>query len=337
MSSHRILASIPFDGGHPANRRLFSSALRDGLAALGTVTWNHERRPAAWLDLLRAANPTVMVGTWGSPVLTPEALAAAPALRAYVYLAGSVRTQVDRAAIEQGLVVSNWGEVPGPYVAEATVAMLLAAMRQLCWFDAALHAGRWRNHASDPAVHSLRGRRVGIHGCGAIGRALAPLLLPFGCTVAGHDPHVPAATLTAHCIEPIADAQTLYRTSFAVINLLPAIPATQHLVGADLLRLLPDGGVYVLPGRAATTDFAALIAELQSGRLRAALDVFDREPLALDSPLRTLPNCVLQPHLGMSDDATDAMVTHGLARLRRWCADGVMPDAITLDRYDGMT
>jgi len=337
MSSHRILASIPLDGGHPANHRLFCAQLHDGLAALGTVTWSHERQPAGWFDLLRTTNPTVMVGTWGSPPLTPAALAAAPDLRAYVYLAGSVRTQVERACIERGLTVSNWGDVPGPYVAEATMAMLLAAMRQTCWFDAALHAGGWRNHATDPAVHSLRGRRVGIHGCGAIGRALAPLLRPFGCTVAGHDPHVPAATLIAHDIEPVTDVETLYRTSFAVINLLPAIPATRHLVNADLLRLLPDNGVYVLPGRGATTDFAALTAELQSGRLRAALDVFDREPLAPDSPLRTLPNCVLQPHLGMSDDATDAMVAHGLARLRRWCADGAMSDAITLDRYDGMT
>lgn len=324
----RILIALP---RQPLNDRLVLG-LRAGLPA---AEWS--RDPAAFADDLRRHRPEAVVGGWGTPCLTRALWREVPGVRAYLHLAGGVRGQVERACIADGLAVSNWGDLAGPFVAEASLAMLLAAMRRIPWFDAAMHAGKgWKEPGADPPVRSLIGRRVGIHGFGSIGRALAPMLAAVGCRVAACDPHVAPERMRALGVEAM-DAAALHAGCSAVVNLLPAVPATRGLVTRELLARLPDGAVYVLTGRAATVDVDALAAEVAAGRLLAALDVFPVEPLPADAPLRRLPGALILPHLGMSDDALDAMVAHLLARLRAWQAEGRMPDAITPARYDGMT
>lgn len=329
----RILVAVPHQ---PNNDRMLSPVLRRGLEELGEVAWFHDNQGFA--EAVRRAHPEIVVGSWGTPCLTRALRREVPGLRVYAHLAGGVRPYVERACIEDGLVVSNWGDLAGPFVAEASLAMLLAAMRRLSWFDAGMHGGkRWKDPGFDPPVRSLIGRRVGIHGFGAIGRALAPMLAGLRCRTVAFDPFVPAARMQELGVEAAESAQDLYRSCTAVINLLPDIAATRGLVDRTLLRCLPDGAVYVLTGRAATTDVEALTDEVATGRLLAALDVFPVEPLPLESPLRSLPGAILQPHIGMSDDALDAMVEHLLNRLRAWASTGVMPDAISPARYDLMT
>lgn len=334
----RILVSIP-TARHPNCARLVTPTLREGLARLGEVAWHDGEDDVSFRAALQAHRPEILVGAWNTPLLTPDHLAVVPSLKVYAYLCGGLKKAVERACIERGLIVSNWGDVPGRFVAEGSLTLLLAALRAVPWFDRHLHEGRrWRDRSADPLVRSVIGRRIGIHGLGAIGRALVPMLKAMHCRVAAHDPFVSAEAMQAMGVDCEPTAQGLYRSCSGIVNLLPAIPATRRLVGRDLLRLLPDGACYVLTGRAWTTDLAALADELATGRITAGIDVFDpEEPPPLDLPLRKLPNCVLQPHTAMSEEAQDAQVEHLLSRLQRYLDTGVMPDLVTPARYDAMT
>jgi phosphoglycerate dehydrogenase-like enzyme len=91
----------------------------------------------------------------------------------------------------------------------------------------------------------------------------------------------------------------------ALVNLLPLTEATRGLVGAEVLSRLPDGALYINVGRGATTDTAALLAELRSGRLRAVLDVVDPEPLPPEHPLWEAPGVLISPHVAGDTAASD--------------------------------
>jgi len=142
----------------------------------------------------------------------------------------------------------------------------------------------------------LTGKSVGLIGCGIIGRRLLELLAPFGCDVYVHDPYA------AH---ELADVYGFTFTSLdnvlsmaeVVFCLAPLTPATRGMLGARELGLMQDDAIFVNVGRGAIVRSDALIAELQSGRIGAALDVFEPEPIPADSPVRDLPNVFITPHI----------------------------------------
>jgi phosphoglycerate dehydrogenase-like enzyme len=169
-------------------------------------------------------------------------------------------------------------------MAEWVVAALLADAKRLGQFA---RARDWERGD----IYDLRGRRVVILGYGSSGEATRRLLEPFGCEVVG------VARRARDGVHALDGLPALLGGADALVNLLPLTAATRGLVGARVLAGLPDGALYVNVGRGPTTDTEALVAELQSGRLRAVLDVVDPEPLPAGHVLWTLPNVVLSPHV----------------------------------------
>ncbi|MBC7291374.1 MAG: dihydrofolate reductase, partial [Actinotalea sp.] len=149
---------------------------------------------------------------------------------------------------------------------------------------------------------SLADRRVMVLGHGSIGAAVARRLEPFEVDVVrvARTGRVEGGS-TVH---PVVDLPRLLPTVDAVVAVLPLSETTRGLLGADALAALPDGAVVVNVGRGAVVDTAALVDQVASGRLRAALDVVDPEPLPPDHPLWRLPGVVLTPHVGGYTDAT---------------------------------
>ena len=156
--------------------------------------------------------------------------------------------------------------------------------------------GAWKH--PDIMTHSLIGRRVGIHGFGGISQALVPMLRPFTERIQSFSPHVPDQLFTDAGIARVHSLEQLFSTSDVIIELAAAIPENYHIVTEKLLRMIPDGGVFVNLGRGDLVDEAGLTRVAREGRLQIALDVFETEPLPADSPLRGLPNVALLPHLG---------------------------------------
>jgi phosphoglycerate dehydrogenase-like enzyme len=161
----------------------------------------------------------------------------------------------------------------------------------------------------------LAGRRVVILGIGSIGSAIADRLRPFGVEIVG------VGRTARDGVRALADLDELLPAADILVGMLPLTSQTQGLLDARRLALLPDGALVVNAGRGRTVDTAALTAELQSGRLRAALDVVDPEPLPKDHPLWALPNVLITPHMA-GDSPSNTIRCFELAgdQIRRFAA-----------------
>jgi phosphoglycerate dehydrogenase-like enzyme len=210
--------------------------------------------------------------------------------------------------VPPGVTLCNAQGAHDPAVAEWITAVILAQARQLPRFMAAQQAGTWAPVRSE----SLAGQTVLIVGYGSIGEATERTLAPFGVKFerVARGPRPGVMTM-----DDLPDA--LPRADI-VILLVPVTPATTGLVDARFLARLHDGALLVNAARGSIVDTSALLAELTSGRLRAALDVTDPEPLPAGHPLWSAPGLLLTPHVAgaMTTDAARvmALVKDQLAR-----------------------
>ncbi|QUC57454.1 hydroxyacid dehydrogenase [Streptomyces sp. A2-16] len=245
------------------------------------------------------ARTEILVTGWGCPRLDAAVLDAAPALRAVLHSAGSVKGFVTPEIWRRGIAVSSAAEANALPVAEYTLAAILLAGK-----DVFVRRERLRAERVSPGWGVVRGignhgRRVGVIGASRIGRKVIELLRPFDLAVSLSDPYVDEAG-AAKLGVPLLGLDELLRTSRIVTVHAPETPETRHLIGRRELALMPDGGVLINTARGSLVDTDALVDELRTGRLSAVLDVTDPEPLPADSPLHHLPGAFVTPHLAGS-------------------------------------
>ncbi len=241
------------------------------------------------------AEAEVTLTGWKSPKLTADLLNGAPRLKLIAHTAGSVKGPIDPAAWERGIAVTHAADLIADAVAELCLALELLCLRPVREMDCGMRAGTpWGALRAAPG-ELLRGKRVGLVGAGYVARKHLQLLKPFGCDVAVYDPFLSEAVAVALGVRQVG-LNDLFRDSKVVSNHAPITPQTKGLIGAAQLAQLQPGSVFINTARAYTVDYAALLAELRSGRFTAALDVFEQEPLPTDSPFLQLPNVILTPH-----------------------------------------
>ncbi|MFF5171360.1 2-hydroxyacid dehydrogenase [Micromonospora sp. NPDC000089] len=179
--------------------------------------------------------------------------------------------------------------------AEWVVTAILAQLRN---FPAMARAQARREWAYDRVTPTdeLTGKRVLIVGAGSIGAAVQARLAPFGVSFT----RVARSARPADGVHGVDELPRLLPAADVVVLLVPLTPLTRGLVDAEFLAAMPDGALLVNAARGPVARTDALVAELASGRLRAALDVTDPEPLPADSPLWELPNVLLTPHVAGS-------------------------------------
>jgi lactate dehydrogenase-like 2-hydroxyacid dehydrogenase len=203
------------------------------------------------------------------------------------------------AASERGIVVTNTPDVLTDEVADLTIGLLIATLREIPRAEAHLRAGKWKSGAY-PVTASLRGRRVGIVGLGRIGRAIARRLEGFDVPIAYNGRRQQADVAYTY----VADLKALAEDSDVLIVATPGGAGTKQLIGADILKALGPQGVLVNIARGSVIDEAALTAALKDGTILAAgLDVFENEPNVPDA-LIALPNTVLLPHVASATETT---------------------------------
>ncbi len=172
--------------------------------------------------------------------------------------------------------------------ADLAVTLILASLRQIPWF-AGQQAGRTWSHVR---TESLDGKRVLLVGYGAIGAAIQARVLPFGASVSR------VSRTPRDDVAGLAELPALAAAADIVVVCIALHPATEGLVSREVLAALPDGALVVNVARGPVVDAAALASELRAGRLRAALDVTDPEPLPAGRPEWGLPNVLITPHIG---------------------------------------
>ena len=207
-------------------------------------------------------------------------------------------------------------------LAEWVIGAILAMQRGLVEARDAQARGAWTEFEAD----ELAGQRVVIVGFGSIGAAVAERLHPFGVEVVG------VARSPRDGVLGMVDLDAALPTASILVNLLPWTGGTTGLLDARRLALLPDGALVVNAGRGRTIDTAALVAELEHGRLRAALDVTEPEPLPDGHPLWSLPNVLVSPHVaGDSPGSTRRAYELAGAQIRRFAAGEPLHNVV--DRY----
>ena len=218
------------------------------------------------------------------------------------------------AAAARGIIVTNTPGVLDDEVADLTVGLLLATLRSIPRADRHVRTGAWAEKPF-PLSPTLRGRRIGILGLGAIGKAVARRLEAFGVALdyngrsrqpdISYDYHATPIALAAACD--------------VLIAIVPGGQGTHHIVDAAVLEKLGPDGVFINVARGSVVDQDALIAALRDGTILAAgLDVYADEPNVPDS-LRALPNTVLLPHIGSASQRTrDTMGQLVVDNLRTW-------------------
>ena len=207
------------------------------------------------------------------------------------------------AARARGIQVSNTPGVFGDEVADVALGYLVMLARQLHRIDASVKAGGWFKYEG----RALRGKTVGIAGLGTIGLAVARRAPGFGMGVIGHDVAEDARGTAAEQGVEVVDREELFRRSDALILCCPLTAETHHMVSGATLELMPRGCYLVNVARGPLVDEPALVEGLGSGRVAAAaLDVFEEEPLPVESPLRAFEQCVFGSHNG--SNATEGVL-----------------------------
>ena len=217
-------------------------------------------------------------------------------------------------AAKRGIIITNTPDVLTEEVADLTIGLLLATLRQIPQMDRFLRAGHWPK-GPYPLTATLRQRTVGIVGLGRIGRAIARRLAGFECSIAYHGRRRQTDVSYAYHDTLLGLAEAAH----VLIVVAPASEGTRHIIDASVLKALGPDGFVINVARGSLIDEEALIAALQTGTIAGAgLDVFAGEP-HVSPDLVALENVVLLPHVGSATSATrKEMADLVIANLVSW-------------------
>ena len=260
---------------------------------------------APWIDLddrqaIRSAlsQAEIVLSSWGMPELTSDVLSSAAGLRIVIYGAGSVKSFVTEEVFKRCITVTTAAATNGRVVAEFVVALVTFCLKDAWRFirspsSAASYFAREQDWDGNVGFW---GATVGIVSASEVGKSVLELLHSFPCRTLVYDPYMSEAEVRSMGAVPVG-LDELMRTSDVVTLHSPDIPELHHFVDRRRLSLLKDGAWFINTARGRLVDQDALIDELQTGRIKACLDVTDPEPPVGESPLYSLPNVILTPHM----------------------------------------
>ncbi len=291
--------------------RSFSPSDLDRLATLADWEWlnlegggrygPNEDSGAIGQLIDRVADVDCIIVCHGSPMISADVMDAAPGLRLVGELEGdrfAYRIDVE-AAWERGIRTVDTTQGSSYPVSEWALALILISLRNAGESFRQILAGDASQppHAGTGFVRrELTGSRVGLIGCGHIGRRLVSYLRPFDVDIRVYDPYMASEMPDAIGVVKTSIENVLSKSD-VIVCLAPLTPATRGMIGQRELDMVPSGSVFVNVSRGAVVDSDALIARLKRGDIVAGLDVFDPEPIPADSEIIGLPNVFLTPHI----------------------------------------
>ena len=286
-------AEVAHGGAPGGGGVLVPPYIRDGRpeeVALGAAAWDSGDPEPADLDAV-----TFWVPPYTATPTDLSMMTRMPALQVVQTLTAGVDNVLP--VLPSGVRLCNAAGVHDASTAELAVALTLASLRHLDEFARAMPAGDWRYERHE----SLADKRVLIVGFGSIGQAIARRLEGFECEI------VPVARTAREVgglwVHAVSELPQLLPSADVVILIVPLTKDTRGLVDATFLARMHDRALLVNVSRGLVVDTDALLAECASGRLRAALDVTDPEPLPAEHPLWSTPGVLISPHVGGNTSA----------------------------------
>jgi D-3-phosphoglycerate dehydrogenase / 2-oxoglutarate reductase len=259
--------------------------------------------------------------------VTAELLDKAPRLR----VVGRAGVGVDNIdldeATKRGVLVMSTPGGSSVSVAEHTFALLLALVRQVPKFDAAMREGRWEKSSSGAEV---RGKTLGLFGLGRIGSEVARRAVAFDMRVLAFDPYISESAAKELSVALVSMEQLLAESDFISLH-MAVNPLTQSMINAQVIGMMKKGVRIVNAARGELINEADLATALKSGHVAgAALDVFAEEP-PKNCPLIGLPNVITTPHVaGSTAEAQEELGTQVAVQVRDYLVEGVIRNAVNL-------
>ena len=314
-------------------RQVFPESSKRLLEEVVDVEYNDLGRQFTEEELIeKIADKDFAVISWRVPQFTEAVVAAAPKLKGIFHAAGTIKPFVSPAVFEKGIVCTSANHVMSWVTAEAIFAyMMIGNWGVKDWMER-MEKGEWKT--METVVPGVQGKTIGIVGLGAITRNLIPMLKPLRLKkiylMSGHMTDEQAAELGVEK----ADLDTILKESDIITLNTSLTDKTRHMINADNLPLIKDGALFINAGRGPLCDDEAFIAECKKDRFRVVLDVYYKEPLDPESPLRNLPNVIALPHLGAATVfCREAMGLDTIQNLKEFldgkpCHSAVDPDEI---------
>ena len=261
-----------------------------GRGVLGALVPAEVRPPgvAAVEDLERVG---FYVPAYMGPVTEFERMRDMPNLRVVQLLTAGYESALPY--LPAGVILCNASGVHDASTAELAVGLMLASLRGIDEFARAMPRGEWRFGRRE----ALADKRVVVVGAGGVGQAIRGRLEPFETDV------VMVGRSVRPGVHAGSELPALLPSADAVVLAVPLTEQTHHLVDTRFLALMRDGSLLVNVARGPVVDTDALVEQVASGRIRAALDVTDPEPLPPDHPLWMLPGVLISPHVGGNTSA----------------------------------
>ncbi|MDB5326095.1 MAG: glycerate dehydrogenase [Phycisphaerales bacterium] len=276
---------------------VYAHGVADEIARRVRLVGNPENADSVRTNPSILTDVDVIFSGWGCPRIDQALLAAAPRLKAIFYGAGTIAFLQTPAMWERGIVVTSANATNGRPVAEHTVSTVLFSLKH-----------GWRLMREMKQTKTIARTRipgnyksvVGLISMGVIARMAVELLRPFGMTILTYDPFLSDAAAADLGVQKVS-LETLFAESDVVSLHAPELPATQGLVTGALLNSMKPGATFLNTARGSVVNEAELIETMRvRPDLQAVLDVTQKEPPAADSPLWTLDNVVLTPHIAGS-------------------------------------
>jgi phosphoglycerate dehydrogenase-like enzyme len=280
--------------------------VRRRLEKLGRIVVSEDRPMPDEVVEAHLPDTAILIGQTAMP---RARLDRAPNLKAIVNVETNFLPNIDyQRCQERGIFVLTPASAFAGPVAEAALGMAIDLGRGITAADRDFRAGREQyGLAANERTVRLEGATIGIVGFGDLGRRFRQLVRPFRNRVLVSDPWLPAEIIEAQDCEP-ATLDDVFRLSRFVFVFASVTSENEGLIGARHFALMDKGSSFLLMSRAAVVDFPAMIEAARSGHILVATDVFPKEPVAADDPVRGIPGLLLSAHrTGGTKDALYAI------------------------------
>lgn len=280
-----------------------------------------ERFEVSYLSLDRQLKPEevamyakdadILMTGWGHPMIDSNVLEGT-CIKLIAHTGGSVADYVAQDVFEKGVKVISGNDMYAESVAEGALGYMLMGLRKMVDYVEDTRAGYWHSERCGRS-EGLLGQTVGLVGMGAITKNLIPLLKPFGVKLKLYSGYPINAEYLAENNAVQASLEEIFSTC-KVVSIHSALnDRTKGMIGKEHFDLLRDGAVFVNTARGAIIREDEMIEALKENRFTAVLDVYCKEPLDVDSPLRQLKNVYCMPHQGGPTIDRKPVVTMSLA------------------------
>ena len=275
-------------------------------AACDAEIWEGELPPSREVLLEKVRGRDGLLSLLTDTVDAQVMDAAGPQLKVIANYAVGYNNIDVAAATARGIAVGNTPGVLTDTTADFAFTLLMSAARRVVEGMDFVRAGRWKTWGPTLLLgRDIHGATLGIVGFGRIGRGMAKRASGFDMRVLFHDPFFTDDASVAQTGAQQVDLDTLYAESDFVSIHVPLTPETRHMINSTALRKMKSTAILINTSRGPVVDPVALYQALANGDIAyAALDVTEPEPIPVDSPLLTLPNCVIVPHIASASIAT---------------------------------